>query len=332
MSLPRTTLKATLSKEHPNFKYYASHTNIFLEYFIAKICIFLNYQYYVFMEKTKIIAVMAHKGGTGKTITVSSLADQFSAQGKKVLIIDCDEQSNIKTIFGIKLSTPGAEGGVAAVLLSNIKPEAVTIQVRENIDVILSGGRLMRDFEKTLHSIPDAENLMRRRFENVTQYDYILLDTAPALNLCSSNVACYADYVVIPCSPDMLSLVGVKNTVNFLESLEKSNSDLEVAKLLGVVPTFHDTRRILDSDIINDLDRFSDSGLLQNGVIFGYVRNDIKVKTSQVRKKLLTEAYPKSNAAQDYQALAKSIQERIELFQPKSNRFTSEAKNTPASV
>ena len=51
----------------------------------------------------KAIAIMCHKGGAGKTTTVNSLAGYFSTHGKKVLIIDADEQANIKTLFGMRL-------------------------------------------------------------------------------------------------------------------------------------------------------------------------------------------------------------------------------------
>ena len=113
------------------------------------------------MKKPLILAVMCHKGGTGKTTTTLGLADAFSNTGRKVLIVDADEQSNIKTIFGIKLQQ--AEGGLAATLLDNIKPETLAINARPNIDVILSGGRLMREFEKTHSNTPESELLMKKR-------------------------------------------------------------------------------------------------------------------------------------------------------------------------
>ncbi len=144
------------------------------------------------MKKPVILAVMCHKGGTGKTTTVSGLADALANSGKKILIVDADEQSNIKTIFGIKLQN--SEGGLAAILLDNVNPQNMTCKVRDNIDVILSGGRFMRDFEKTHANTPDSELLMKARMGGLSGYDVILIDTPPALSLISTNIVMYSDY------------------------------------------------------------------------------------------------------------------------------------------
>lgn len=263
------------------------------------------------MKKPLIIAVMCHKGGTAKTTTVAGLADALANVGQKVLIIDADEQSNIKTIFGIKLQN--SEGGLAAVLLDNVNPQNMTCKVRENIDVILSGGRFMRDFEKTHANTPDSELLMKHRMGALNGYDVILIDTPPALSLISTNIVMYADYLLLPCSPDLLSVVGVKNTLNFVESIEGhyKAKKIKFAKVLGVVPTMHDGRRNLDMDILDDLHRLENADLLRGGKIFSPVRTDIKVKTAQVKRKLLSETFPEAKATQDYKAIAQQILDSV---------------------
>jgi chromosome partitioning protein len=268
------------------------------------------------MKKPLILAVMCHKGGTGKTTTVAGLADALANVGKKVLIIDADEQSNIKTIFGIKLQN--SEGGLAAVLLDNVNPQNMTCKVRENIDVILSGGRFMRDFEKTHANTPDSELLMKLRMDCLAGYDAILIDTPPALSLISTNIVMYADYLLLPCSPDLLSVVGVKNTLNFVESIEGhyKAKKIKFAKILGVVPTMHDGRRNLDMDILDDLHRLENADLLRGGKVFSPVRTDIKVKTAQVKRKLLSETFPDAKATQDYQTVAQQILDSIKTEKP----------------
>jgi chromosome partitioning protein len=259
------------------------------------------------MQQPIVFAMMCHKGGTGKTTSVSGLADVFASEGKKVLIVDADEQSNIKTIFGIKLQN--SEGGLAAILLNNVNPESLTCKVRENVDVILSGGRFMRDFEKVHANTPDAELLFSRRFEGLTGYDIVLIDTPPALSLISTNVVAYADYLLLPCSPDLLAVVGVKNTLNFIENIEGhfKTRGLPIAKVMGVIPTMHDGRRNLDMDILDDLQRLEDADLLRGGRVFPPIRNDIKVKTAQVKRKLLSETFPNAKATEDYAQVGKMI-------------------------
>lgn len=256
------------------------------------------------------IAVLNHKGGVGKTATVSGLVSGIKNHlpEAKILVVDADEQANIKTIFGIKLSD--ADGSLASILIDNAQPEKVAINVRQGVDVILSGGRKLRDFMSKFSNIPDTELLMRKRFENLKSYDFVLIDSPPALSLISSNIALYADYILIPVAPDLLSVVAAKATITFLDSLVPHYD--HVAKILGVVPTMHDARRNLDLDILDDIERLAESGLLKNGICFSEVRNDVKFKTSQVRRKLINESFPKSNVAKDYSKLAREVLKRIE--------------------
>lgn len=267
------------------------------------------------MKKPTVIAVLCHKGGVAKTSTTTALADTLVQREPKarVLILDCDEQANIKTIFAVKLSE--AEGGVASILLENTDPARVRVSVRPNIDVILSGGRMMRDFEKTHLNTPDNELILKRRMERVgSEYDYVLIDSPPALSLVSSNIAMYADFCVIPCTADLLAVVGVRSTLFFLENLEIYFKDRDIApcKVVGVVPTMYDQRRILDMTILDDIERMSNADLMRGGVVFDPIRSDTKVKTAQVRRKLLSEAFPTSKAFADYQKLCVDMLGRIE--------------------
>lgn len=265
-------------------------------------------------KKSKVIAILCHKGGVAKTSTTATLAGALVKEDptRKILIIDCDEQSNIKTVFGVKLSE--AEGGLASVLLQNASPDHVKVSARPQIDVILSGGRMMREFERTHANTPDSELILKRRMEALgNKYDYVLIDSPPALSLISSNIAMYADYCVIPCTADLLAVVGVRGTLFFLENLEAyfKEKDSHPCRVLGVVPTMYDQRRVLDMTILDDLQRMANAGLMRGGVIFDPIRADIKMKTSQVRRRLITEVFPTSKASVDYDKLCADMLARI---------------------
>ena len=178
-------------------------------------------------------SVLNHKGGVGKTATVSGLASGLKQinPNYKILIIDADEQANIKTIFGIKLKD--SEGSLASVLMDNADPNKCVINVRDGIDVILSGGRKLRDFNVKLANFPRAEEFMNDRFKDLAGYDFILIDCPPALSLISSNVVLYASYVLIPTAPDLLSIVATKATVTFLDELDSLFG--HAAEVLGAV-------------------------------------------------------------------------------------------------
>lgn len=264
-------------------------------------------------NKPKKIAILNHKGGVGKTATCTGLASALTYINPKykILLIDADEQANLKTVFGIKLKD--VQGSLADILSSSVNPSKCTTSVRENIDVILSGGKKIRDYVKDFANFPNAEKLMAERFSETNEYDYILIDCPPALSLVSSNVALYADYVVIPVGPDLLSFVAAKATVSFLE--EMSSKFGHAPEILGVLPTIHDSRRNIDLDILDDLERLADSGLLHDGICFSEIRSDAKFKTAQVRRKLIHEAFPKSTSATDYLKFAKDTINKISALE-----------------
>lgn len=263
------------------------------------------------MNLPLIIATFCHKGGVGKTTDTVGLADALAYKfpGIKILILDADEQSNIKTIFGVKFSN--AEGGLAHILLNNGKPEDVIIPVRPSIDVILSGGRWIREFETNYAGKEGAHLLLRTYFRKLDQYDIILVDSPPALSLISSNIVTLADYLLIPCSPELLGFVGVKNTISFLDVFEKQfkerNEPIPVAKVLGVVPNMYDGRRLLDQEITEDLERMANADLLRGGKVFQPIRADMKIRTAQARRKLISELPGATRPIEDFRKLADDI-------------------------
>lgn len=267
------------------------------------------------MKKPIVIALICHKGGVGKTTSTVGLADALASTnpGKKILIVDADEQSNVKTIFAIKMNE--AEGGLASILLDNASPNNVKVEVRPQIDVILSGGRRMREFERTHANTPNAELMMKLRFENLKEYDFVVIDSPPALSLISSNIVTYADYLVLPSSPDLLSVVGVKNTLYFIENMQQvfEKTKNSVAKVLGILPTMYDSRRNVDMSIVDDYERMAGADLTGGGRVFSPIRTDIKVKTAQIKRKLLSEAFPSSKAAEDYRTLVTEVLEQIQI-------------------
>ena len=261
--------------------------------------------------KTIKIGIACHKGGVGKTATVAALADAatYENSGAKVLIIDGDEQNCLKTIFGIKMHA--TQGGLADVLTGNLSVEQAKMQVRPNIDLITSGGRLMKDFETQFANTKNAEILMKKALGSLSEYSYVFIDCPPAISLITANVFTFADYILVPCMPDLLAFVGAKQTINFFESVGKlyKEKKMPLATVIGVVLTQFDKRQSLDNTIEGDLEGLETSGLIRRS--FAPIPKDIKVKTAQVRRKLLSEGFQNCLAAKAYRVLFQDLMVEI---------------------
>lgn len=260
-----------------------------------------------------VIAVMCHKGGAGKTTTVNSLAGYYAQNGYKTLIIDADEQASIKTLFSMRLSN--ADGGLASILIDKLMPETMIQKTPyENIDVILSGGRKMKEFESKAFQDQSCLTRMSTLCNGLrSQYDIILVDTAPAIGAISVNVVSFADYVLLVSEPDLLGAMGARSTEQFITKEVGKDLNLRIPKILGVVFTRFDQRRAADNNAIDEMDTYASKGHLGGGKVFEPIRQDAKIRTAQARRKTIFQYAPKSNAAVDYANLGQDLLEEIKI-------------------
>lgn len=280
--------------------------------------------------KTTRIGFISNKGGSTRSSSLSNIAGVIANDlNQKVLLGDFDEQSNLRTLFGVKFNE--AEGGMGAILNTGVEPLKMTVSVRDNIDLIVSGGRLIREFERTYGNTPENETILEKRFKEVKdKYQWQLFDTSPSLNLIHTNLAFYCDYLVLTTTPDLLGFIGIKSAIAFVETLQKHYPTKKIAKVLGVICGAFDPRRNLDLDVYEDLKRLESNDLLLGGKVFSPIRHDIKVKTAQVKRKTITEAFPSTKASEDYRALVKEMIQEIEARettqQPKVQKRSLEAE------
>ncbi|MGG3737233.1 ParA family protein [Aeribacillus pallidus] len=200
----------------------------------------------------KVIAVSTNKGGVLKTSITTNLAGVYALQGKKVLIIDTDNQGNAALSFG--KNPDNFNTTIYDVLVDGIPPEYSIQNVYENID-ILPANDDMAFFEfdvlTKVEQYPQPFMLMTKRLDKiVSDYDVILIDTPPNLGLTQGNVLCFADEVLIPFQPEnysMRSLVKILNAID--EFRERYNPSLSV---LGIVATLVDKRTHLHSQVLQE--------------------------------------------------------------------------------
>jgi chromosome partitioning protein len=187
----------------------------------------------------EIIAVSNNKGGILKTTTVTNIAGVLAKQGKRVLIIDADNQSNVLLTFNF--DPDEIAEGLFEVLTGQCDVNEAIINVYDNIDVIPST-ESMTGFEfrvlRNRDAYPDSKifDIMKETFANLEEnYDYVLIDTPPSLGLIVGNVFNYAHKVLIPFVPERYAQRSLMKVVEEIQEFAfDSNPTL---KIIGVVPT-----------------------------------------------------------------------------------------------
>ena len=156
----------------------------------------------------KVLAISARKGGVGKTTTVISLGASLARQGKRVLIIDGDSQHSATVSLGV--AEPDKLSFTLATVMQNIineqefDPLLGLISHSEGVSLLPSNNSLA-GIEVALAPIIGREMVLKQYIDKVRNlFDYILLDTAPTLDLLTVNALAAADSVVIPVAPKFL--------------------------------------------------------------------------------------------------------------------------------
>ena len=258
------------------------------------------------MASTRVIAVANQKGGVGKSTTVLCLASSFAEMGRRVLVVDLDQQANATRTLGARSE------GVAttyAILTGTIRDASAAIQHTrvERIDVV-PGDLALVGIEAEMAGMRCRETILVDAMERVVAeggYDYVLIDCSPSLGIMTTNALVAAHEVVIPILYDGYSLDGLGKLmmlVDAIRSNKRLNPDLTVS---GIVVCQREPRQNLTASFDAQLpDVAAGYG---TGVYNSRIRRCVKVREAQVTDRLLAEYAPGCSTAQDYEALAREI-------------------------
>ena len=154
-----------------------------------------------------IIVLTNQKGGVGKTTSTAALAAGLGGKGYKVLAVDLDPQGNLGFSLGLDINTHCT---IYEVLKGGIAIQEAIHQT-ETCDIIASNILLSEaeiEFQRE-----NRETLLKERLEEVKDnYDFIIIDTPPSLNILTLNAYAASDYLIIPMAAEILSLVGLSRT------------------------------------------------------------------------------------------------------------------------
>jgi chromosome partitioning protein len=249
----------------------------------------------------KVVAIANQKGGVGKTTTGINLAASLVKTRRRVLLIDLDPQGN--ATMGSGVDKERANGGSYEVVLGLDTIEHVRVATAGGYDLVPANSHLS-GAEVELIELDRRERRLRAAIEGVRgQYDYILIDCPPSLNLLTVNALTAADSIMIPMQCEYYALEGLTALMNTVRKVREAlNPRLQIE---GLLRTMFDPRNNLDNEVSAQLrEHFGDK--LYRTII----PRNVRLAEAPSHGKPVITYDMQSKGAQAYLALAGEILRR----------------------
>lgn len=240
------------------------------------------------------ICISLSKGGVAKSTSAVSIAHGLSMTGKKVLLIDSDDQGQDSYLLGVH-----PERGLAEVLNEEFSPSEAAHEARPGL-FILAGGKELSGVKRFIgRKDYGAEKTLSEALSNIEgQFDFVLVDTSPAWDTLTINALFYCTELLIPVSLEALSLNSLAEFAQRLEGVRKFNPSLKHSFLL---PTFADGRVKKSKEIMGILEKH------YNSTLCAPIRYCSRISEASGFGQTIFEYAPKSTGAQDYKRMVERI-------------------------
>ena len=250
----------------------------------------------------KIIAIANQKGGVGKTTTTINLAAALAEAGKQVLIVDLDPQGNAST--GVGIDVEDREFTTYELLLEDVDlTDVIQSTDLDNLSIVpatvdLSSADIeLISNEKRSFLLHDA---LRQTQMDSFEFDFILIDCPPSLNLLTVNAMIASHSVLVPLQSEFFALEGLSQLMMTIREVRQSgNTDLRIE---GVVLTMYDARNNLSQQVEQDArDNLADL------VFKTKIPRNVRVSEAPSFAMPVLTYDPTSKGAQAYRALAQEV-------------------------
>lgn len=246
------------------------------------------------------IAISNQKGGVGKSTTASALGAGLIQRGYNVLFVDLDAQGNLSYSMG---ASPNTVTSLDVLKGTSTAQEA--IQHTAQGDIIAASPALSS--ADIIFTGTGKEYKLKEALEPLqSTYDYIILDTPPALGTLTVNALTACDSVIVPAQADIYSLQGIGQLVSTIQTVKKyCNPALSIK---GLLITRYNARAVLSRDMAELLQDTAQK--LQTTLYKTKIRECIALKEAQARQQDIFTYSPKSNAVTDYTAFVDEVLEK----------------------
>ena len=257
---------------------------------------------------TKVISLVNQKGGVGKTTTSINLAAALGKEGKKVLLIDLDPQSNATT--GLGLNSNDFEYDIYEVITNQCNIEQAIKKTKfQNLAIIPSTLNLSGiDVEFVKKMLEDKEFHQNEQLKIAINqikkaFDYIIIDCQPSLGLGTMNALVASDSVIIPVQCEFFALEGITQLLNSIIMVQSSmNPSLRIE---GVLLTMLDGRTNIGLEVIEEIRKY-----FKDKVFNTIIPRLVRLVEAPSHGKPINEYDPTSRATEAYRNLAKEVIDR----------------------
>lgn len=251
----------------------------------------------------RIIAITNQKGGVGKTTSAVNLAATLTAEGKSVLLIDMDPQGN--ATMGCGVNKQALELGTVDVLLqqATVAEALVVLENTLGFSVLPSNGDLTAAEVGLMKAKQREKVLSRALAEAKGQFDYIIIDCPPALNMLTLNALSAADGVLIPMQCEYYALEGLSALLSTMDKVRQAvNPRLRID---GILRTMFDPRNNLSVDVSEQLEEHFGAALYAT-----IVPRNVRLAEAPSHGLPVSHYDKSSTGAKAYKALAAEMIER----------------------